>query len=63
MTFMLAMTGWAITLLLLGFAQADGWRNGLLLSISVVMLLLEGWIVLEAISVARSVLRARPGVL
>ncbi|MFT5423822.1 MAG: carbon starvation protein [Phycisphaerales bacterium] len=59
MVFMLAMTGWAITLLLLGFAQADGWRNGLLLSISVVMLLLEGWIVLEAVSVARSVLRER----
>jgi len=59
MVFMLAMTGWAIALLLQGFAQADGWRNGLLLGISGVMLLLEAWIVLEAVAVARNVLRTR----
>lgn len=59
MVFMLAMTGWAITLLFTGFAQSEGWRNGLLLGVSGVMLLLEVWIVLEAVLVCRSVLRAR----
>jgi len=47
MVFMLAMTGWAIAELVVGFARAEGKAH--LLAISVLMLALEIWIVIEAV--------------
>lgn len=47
MVFMLVMTGWAILLLAEGFAS-EGGRNPLLFAVSVVMLVFEIWIVIEA---------------
>ncbi len=58
MAFMLAMTGWAITDMILGFAGADGKTH--LLVISILMLALEIWIVLEAAAFVLSG-RARNG--
>ncbi|MCC7390531.1 MAG: carbon starvation protein A [Phycisphaerales bacterium] len=46
MVFMLAMTGWAIAGLIEQFASGDGRK--LLLGVSVAMLILEVWIVVEA---------------
>ncbi|MCB9844440.1 MAG: carbon starvation protein A [Phycisphaeraceae bacterium] len=46
MAFMLVMTGWAITSLAIGFAGAEGKLH--LLVISILMLVMEAWIVLEA---------------
>jgi len=60
MAFMLAMTGWAIALLIQGFARADGQSH--LLAISVGMLALEIWIVFEAGVLVLRGRRATPGV-
>lgn len=49
MAFMLAMTGWAITLQINGFAHADGKAH--LLIISSLMLAMEIWIVVEGLAV------------
>lgn len=54
MVFMLAMTGWAIVELMRGFASEAG-RNPLLLGVSLMMLVFEIWIVIEAVAmVART---------
>ncbi|MFG0305430.1 MAG: carbon starvation protein A [Phycisphaerales bacterium JB040] len=55
MVFMLAMTGWAIVELALGFGRAKDW---LLLAVSAVMLLFEIWIVIEGVGLALRLRRA-----
>ncbi len=52
MLFMLAMTGWAIVLLAQGFASAEGKAH--LLVVSIAMLALEAWIVIEACVLVRT---------
>jgi carbon starvation protein len=47
MVFMLTMTGWAIVELMRGFASEVG-RNPMLLGVSILMLVFEVWIVIEA---------------
>jgi len=54
MAFMLAMTGWAIVELALGFERTNNW---LLLSVSAVMLLFEVWIVIEALGLVAKLRR------
>lgn len=48
MVFMLSMTGWAITKLMLGFAGAEGKTH--LFIISIIMLIFEIWIIIEAVA-------------
>lgn len=55
MVFMLAMTGWAIASMTAQFARAEGKTH--LLAISIAMLILEIWIVLEA---AALIAKTRP---
>jgi hypothetical protein len=47
MLFMLAMTGWAISDMLIDFARTPGKTH--LLIVTILMLALEIWIVLEAV--------------